>query len=357
MSTYIKKNVKGRFLELPDKLSEKLYNNIGEDYQDYLDGLWVLLSDEQEAFHKEHPTANVLEVWNMALTPPRERTLQDAQNEKKHELESYHQQHVSDFQFDGTDIWLSEIDRASKISEATLAKEEGKLVAINEKTALAPTLANCLMSAMSDREAQCKMYVENKKTEIDKLEDVETVDALDVTTAYPATTSITLPDLENRDNTVAKTSVRRQIEILLTKSINTLSLTDEEAEEVKLLYPEWSTFIGKSIPKDYRFQYKGVLYKCLQEHTAQEQWIPGTTGTESLYAVVSASASEEHAGTIDDPIPYVQNMPIEKDKYYTQDGKIYVGIQTTITGYPFDLKDMASVVQEVSIESKESFNL
>ena len=200
MSTYIKKNVKGRFLELPDKLSEKLYNNIGEDYQDYLDGLWVLLSDEQEAFHKEHPTANVLEVWNMALTPPRERTLQDAQNEKKHELESYHQQHVSDFQFDGTDIWLSEIDRASKISEATLAKEEGKLVAINEKTALAPTLANCLMSAMSDREAQCKMYVENKKTEIDKLEDVETVDALDVTTAYPATTSITLPDLHSCKN-------------------------------------------------------------------------------------------------------------------------------------------------------------
>lgn len=128
--------------------------------------------------------------------------------------------------------------------------------------------------------------------------------------------------------------------------INTLGLTDEQALEVKDLYPTWEGLIGQEIAEGFRLTYGGVLYKALQRHTVQEQWKPGID-TASLYAVVSASASEEHAGTKEDPIPYVQNMVLEKDKYYTQDGVLYLCIQSTQTGYPNDLKDMPSVAQEV----------
>lgn len=128
--------------------------------------------------------------------------------------------------------------------------------------------------------------------------------------------------------------------------INTMSLTDEQALEVKDLYPKWEELMGQEVEKDFRLTYEGKLYKVLQQHTVQEQWKPGIE-TASLYAIISADADEEHTGTKEDPIPYVQNMVLEKDKYYTQDGVLYLCIQGTVTGYPNDLKDLASLVQEV----------
>lgn len=128
--------------------------------------------------------------------------------------------------------------------------------------------------------------------------------------------------------------------------VNTLSLTDEQSLEVKDLYPNWSDLIGQQVNVDFKFVYKNVLYKVLQQHTLQAQWIPGID-TASLYTVISANAQEEHAGTKEDPIPYIQNMILEKGKYYTQDGVLYICIQSTLTGYPNDLKDLVSIVQKV----------
>lgn len=128
--------------------------------------------------------------------------------------------------------------------------------------------------------------------------------------------------------------------------INTYALSDEQALQVKDLYPTWSELIGQTLQKDFKLQHDGQLYKVLQAHTAQAEWVPGVD-TASLYAVVSASASEEHAGTQEDPIPYVQMMLLEEGKYYTQDGVTYLCIQSTQTGFPNDLKDLASLVQPV----------
>ena len=133
---------------------------------------------------------------------------------------------------------------------------------------------------------------------------------------------------------------------LIAMLINTYALSDEQALQVKDLYPAWSELIGQTLQKDFKLQHDGQLYKVLQAHTAQVDWVPGVY-TASLYAVVSASATEEHAGTQEDPIPYVQNMVLEKGKYYTQDGVLYLCIQGTITGYPNDLKDLVSLVQKV----------
>lgn len=128
--------------------------------------------------------------------------------------------------------------------------------------------------------------------------------------------------------------------------INTYALSDEQALQVKDLYPTWSELIGQTLQKDFKLQHDGQLYKVLQAHTAQAEWAPGVD-TASLYAIVSATSTEEHAGTQEDPIPYVQMMLLEEGKYYTQDGVLYLCIQSTQTGYPNDLKDMASLVQPV----------
>ena len=125
--------------------------------------------------------------------------------------------------------------------------------------------------------------------------------------------------------------------------INTMSLTDEQALEVKDLYPKWGDCVkkGKELPVDFKLTDDDKLYKVLQKHTPQSDWKPANTS--SLYA----TPTEEHAGTLEDPIPYEQMMLLEKDKYYTQDGVLYLCIQATQTGYPNDLKDMESLVQKV----------
>lgn len=153
------------------------------------------------------------------------------------------------------------------------------------------------------------------------------------------------PEPEPEVEPEAKEVVNQQLKFSR-MMINTMSLTDEQALEVKDLYPLWEDLIGTTVEKDSRLTYEGVLYKVLQEHEVQEQWKPGTD-TASLYGIVSASASEEHAGTKEDPIPYVQMMVLEKGKYYTQDGVLYECIQGTVTGYPNDLKDLASLVKKV----------
>ena len=139
-------------------------------------------------------------------------------------------------------------------------------------------------------------------------------------------------------------------------TINTRNFTEQEALENMEWFPVWgdeNAYMGMPVEKGFMFRHKAegeaehTLYKVLQPHTLSAEWVPGQ-GTESLYAKVSL-----HKGTKEDPIPYEQNMLIEEGKYYTQYDVLYIGLQTTLTGYPSDLKDMPSVVKPVEDEPEE----
>ena len=69
--------------------------------------------------------------------------------------------------------------------------------------------------------------------------------------------------------------------MLKVAKFSAITLTDEQALEVRDLYPAFE--IGHVYKKDERFTYNGHLFKVNQNHTSQEQWVPGETGTESLY--------------------------------------------------------------------------
>lgn len=80
---------------------------------------------------------------------------------------------------------------------------------------------------------------------------------------------------------------------VLVAQLQAQSLEDAQALKVKAIYPLWESIIGKTVKKDYKFQYADKLYKTIQESLLiQEQYIPGE-GTESLYTVID----ETHAGT------------------------------------------------------------
>lgn len=61
-----------------------------------------------------------------------------------------------------------------------------------------------------------------------------------------------------------------------------ISLSDEDALEAVFLFHNWQE--GEQYEKDQRVNYEGVLYKCLQAHTAQAAWTP--TAAPSLWAKV-----------------------------------------------------------------------
>ena len=54
-----------------------------------------------------------------------------------------------------------------------------------------------------------------------------------------------------------------------------ISLEDSEALEGVELFPAWKPGVPYSI--DTRIRYDGVLYKCVQAHTSQDDWTPDVT--------------------------------------------------------------------------------
>ena len=105
--------------------------------------------------------------------------------------------------------------------------------------------------------------------------------------------------------------------MLIKQQINTLTVDDQTALRMIAFYPDWET--DKTYAAGDKLVSGGKLWKVLQAHTSQSAWVPGATGTESLYARID----EVHEGTKYDPIPYDGNMARENGKYYTQSGVIY----------------------------------
>ena len=99
---------------------------------------------------------------------------------------------------------------------------------------------------------------------------------------------------------------------------NAVERSDLDALAVKDIYPAWDSLIGQTVNADFKLTYDGKLYKVIQAHTVQADWIPGV-GTESLYAVID----EGHTGAEDDPIPYDGNMELFEGLYYIQNGVTY----------------------------------
>ena len=59
---------------------------------------------------------------------------------------------------------------------------------------------------------------------------------------------------------------RRQLDSIIE------NLQDDEALDMSILFPLWCN--GKAYETSDRVQYNNILYKCLQNHTSQEDWTP-----------------------------------------------------------------------------------
>lgn len=190
----------------------------------------------------------------------------------------------------------------------------------------------------------------------------------------PIFTTITVPSWEGLDQFVeideaeaerirtVKNAAKGSVEYLeervnqmigfFSTSINTMKLTDEQALQFKDLYPEWSEFIGEKLSANFKIQHLEKLYKTLQEISVvldQEGYRPGEVGSESLYTEISDPAAGGHKGTLEDPIPYKNNMELFEGKYYSQNSVTYKC--TRNTGQPV-YEDLSALV-DIYVEQVE----
>lgn len=99
------------------------------------------------------------------------------------------------------------------------------------------------------------------------------------------------------------------------------SAPDEVLLEVADIFDEYE--VGMHMYVGKVFSYDGVLYKSRQEHTAQEDWIPGTEGTLSIYHRIQLPPEE---GEI---LPWVPGEELKKGyiRHYEPNGLDYEVLQ------------------------------
>lgn len=122
-------------------------------------------------------------------------------------------------------------------------------------------------------------------------------------------------------------------------AVNTVELTDSQSLSIKKIYPTWEDFIGKSLEVGFKIIYEDKLYKVRQKvETVLENQYP-SINTAALYEEINESA----AGTLEDPIPYNNNMELEEGKYYSQDGIIYLCTRSTGQSVYHNLSDLINI--------------
>ena len=322
---------------------------ISTDIDDYEVGAYLPLSEEQEQYHNEHPDATPLECWHMQPAPEPEPTPEEllwcARDAKRQEI---YDKDIHHYYIDEQDAYVSNtLQMKDKCGRQEKVEVGGHLYASN--------ILMVALDEIADYSEQCGKVTDSLLSRIDAAQTAEEVETI-VVEGYPEAIHTTTTTLQTKaDKAIAK-SPEAQAVTFARLMVNSVSLTANQALEMQVLFPVWGdkgAEFGKKVsgPKDglpgFRFRYKAekaqeyLLYEVIKDHALQADWIPA--GQMDLYKVVTV----EHAGTLEDPIPYVQGMAFEKDKYYEQYGVTYLCILTTVTGYPNDLKDLPTIVQEV----------
>lgn len=127
--------------------------------------------------------------------------------------------------------------------------------------------------------------------------------------------------------------------------IQTMNLTDGESLEVKDMYPEWSEFINKSLSQGMKVRYNDALYRVRQDISVVLDTQFPSIYTAALYEEIN----EEHSGTVEDPIPYNNNMALVEGKYYSQNNVTYLCTRSTGQAVYNNLSDLVGIyVEEIS---------
>lgn len=142
-------------------------------------------------------------------------------------------------------------------------------------------------------------------------------------------------DIDQHYRTIDKTKgVRAEVSTLAADTTETrvaamafaataTELTDAQALEMPGLFPKWETVLaaGELIKCGRIIDDGGTLYRVVPSDgvTPQAHQPPHGEGMLAVYRPVAP----EHAGTAEDPIPWVYGMDCYEGKYYSYEGHVY----------------------------------
>ena len=169
--------------DLPDSYLQ------GTALEEYENGAYIALSDEQIAFHESHPSASQTEVWNMQLSIPI-RTVKCAIEEKLMQIEMYDRSEaVNSFVVNGISTWLTPDVRSNyknSIESAELLGETHITFIIAGIVATTTLPEARVMLAKIQRYADnCTIVTKTHKEEVKGLIDIVMIDAYDYAAGYP----------------------------------------------------------------------------------------------------------------------------------------------------------------------------
>ena len=101
-----------------------------------------------------------------------------------------------------------------------------------------------------------------------------------------------------------------------------VDLPDNTALEMPDLFRTWDEVLaaGAQLEANTILNDSGQLYRVVQAVTPQVHQAPHDEGMLAIYRPID----KQHAGTLEDPIPFVNGMDTAKDKYYSYNGKVYL---------------------------------
>ena len=135
MNTYIQKDIEGFYVE--DNINESL---CGYTYEDFLNGKYIKLEQDQVDYHRDHPEADIETVLNVAIyqddkvtwyfDPHPEITIEQAKEWKLQEVTDYdNSDAVNDFIINNTiHAWFTPEERSNYKSSV----ESAKLLGVSE---------------------------------------------------------------------------------------------------------------------------------------------------------------------------------------------------------------------------------
>ena len=99
-------------------------------------------------------------------------------------------------------------------------------------------------------------------------------------------------------------------------------IPDEQALEMPDLFRTWDEALaaGEELAANTVLNLDGQLYRVVQAVTPQAHQRPDGEGMLAIYRPID----QTHAGTQEDPIPFVYGMDTEQGKYYSSGGKTYL---------------------------------
>lgn len=350
--TYINRKKRGYYATFDEPLNENYAQTTSlEEYKTSNPAPWMALSEDQVSFHEENPTASVDEVVAMTINP--DRLVSKARQMKSSEI-SQAREALRSMKLDGGEIYAMPYERQRALMDNAM---KGSFV-MSGRT-WDEFEGKSLINVMDFYDNEADAAYRTKLSELNSKTTVEDIEAIDASSGFPDTISLAANQVKVMGDGLRKDSPEATSVTFSKRFINdpAISIPEEEALTFKSIYPVWGeeyAELGKAVEPGFRLRVvkrddtgatlSDILYEVIQPHSLQADWEPGVS-TASLYKSIDV----EHAGTMDDPIPFTPPMILENGKYYKENDILYICERDSVIPLTHSLSELASSGQYVSV--------